>query len=92
MGKGGIMRYWHCKCGKCEAFGSDPPKPCMVCPECGTDYMGNPPKDHDWVVEQTETDEGPKPLSRCRYCYKTKGQLEKYMKGIKNEQTISKQL
>jgi len=71
------MKYWKCKCGKCEAFGSDSPPPCISCSDCGTDYTGNKPIEHLWSIEQVETDEGLKPLSRCRYCYKTKGQIEK---------------
>jgi len=74
------MRHWTCKCGKCEAFGSDPPPYCSICKDCGTNYMGEVPKEHKWIITHVETDEGLKVLTRCGYCYKTKKQIEQIEK------------
>ena len=71
------MRYSHCKCGKCESWGSDMTLlMCSVCPYCGTDYMGNPPTPHKWIITEVDKDEGMKSLTICAYCLKTKKQIE----------------
>ena len=78
------MQYWKCKCGSYEAWGSDSPPLCGKCSKCGgsalKDSEGNyrEPLPHDFsMVSDVETDEGLKPLTRCKYCYHTKKQLEK---------------
>jgi len=74
------MIYYRCKCGKQEAWGSMPPNQCDGCSECGTTLDTHPelhrtPTPHDFVATNVATDEGPKPLSRCRYCHRTKAEL-----------------
>ncbi len=49
------MRYWHCKCGKLEAWGSDAPASCLSCPHCGTNAYGENPTEHDWMTETLTT-------------------------------------
>ena len=78
------MQYYVCKCGKTQHWSSGmPPFPCTGCPECNTTAMKNPdgthikPVPHEFVVGTVETDEGAKPLSRCKWCYKTKARIEK---------------
>lgn len=78
------MQYWKCKCGNSIAFGSDSPALCDKCSKCGgsllKDADGNyrEPLSHDFSsVSQVETDEGMKPLTRCRYCHMTRSELEK---------------
>lgn len=76
------MQYYRCKCGKAEAHTSMGVYPCDRCAECGSDLSQNPnnhqePKDHDLVVTKVQTDEGEKTLSRCRWCLRTKAQIEK---------------
>ena len=41
------MRHWKCKCGKCEAFGSDAPWPCESCEHCGTNFSKQEPEPHE---------------------------------------------
>ena len=76
------MKYYRCKCGAHEAWGSMPPAPCAFCRKCGSDLAGSPdthrdPKPHDFRATVVETDEGPKPLSRCVYCMQSRGDIEK---------------
>ena len=77
------MIYSRCKCGNVQQWGSGmPPAKCDPCPKCGTIPATGPdchpdPVPHDFsFAEQVETDEGPKTLSRCRYCLKTKKEIE----------------
>ena len=76
------MQYYRCKCGKAEAWGSMPPYQCSSCKHCGSDLAQAPdlhrdPVPHDFShVEQVRTDEGPKPLTRCKYCHHTKEEIE----------------
>lgn len=76
------MLYYRCKCGYSEAWGSMPPYQCHACPKCGSDLATGPnvhqePKPHDFShVTQVATDEGPKPLTRCRYCGCTQAEVE----------------
>jgi hypothetical protein len=70
------MRYWKCKCGAYESFGSDGPRPCQVCNKCGTtllkridgSYIEAEP--HDWVTETNiVTREGYDPIVKIKtYC------------------------
>lgn len=74
------MRYYRCKCGKYESYGSTSPALCLGCDECGTSLatdpsLCRPAQSHSFVVEQVETDEGLKPLSRCRLCHRTLAEL-----------------
>jgi len=85
------MLYYRCKCGKHEAWGSDSPPLCAKCDECGTSLATGPkghvePKDHDFsMVTQVKTDEGLKPLTRCKYCYRTRDEIEKLKQPSKGE-------
>jgi hypothetical protein len=70
------MRYYRCKCGKREAWGSDSPRSCRGCSECGTTLVTHPdlhrePAPHDWEEEWTV---GAKSgwrgkVRRCTRCY-----------------------
>ena len=77
------MRYSRCRCGELEHWGSGmSPHRCARCPKCGSDIASGPsshgePLDHEFVAHEVETDEGPKPLSRCRYCHRTRSQINK---------------
>lgn len=47
------MQYYRCECGESEFYGSDSPRPCMGCDECGTTYAQSPtghrPREsHQW--------------------------------------------
>ena len=75
------MVYYRCKCGKHSSYGSMGPALCRRCDECGSDLATNPdlhrePKPHDWRVEQVDTDNGKQPRTYCRYCLKTKAEIE----------------
>lgn len=71
------MRYHTCKCGALEVWESGMSlEPCYACSKCGTNAFGRAPLPHDYYESKVETDEGDKPLSRCRYCYKTKREIE----------------
>jgi len=79
------MKYNQCQCGELKFWGSGMnPSPCSKCDKCGTgigpEYLV--PKEHDFsMVEKVDTDEGPKTLSRCRWCYYSKADLEKKEKA-----------
>lgn len=67
------MQYYRCKCGKSEIFGSDSPRPCDKCDECGSDFAQSPnyhrePQEHNWHKKKVETDDGEKTLTVCRWC------------------------
>ena len=71
------MLYYKCECGYLEFWGSGmTPPPCQKCPKCNTAYGGKVPIPHEFYSSSVETDDGPKPLSRCKHCYKTKRQIE----------------
>lgn len=76
------MLYYRCVCGWSEAWGSMPPAPCQACPRCGSDLATHPsehrePSPHDFShVGQVQTDEGLKPRTLCRYCFKTPAEVE----------------
>jgi hypothetical protein len=77
------MQYGKCKCGKYEFWGSGMmPARCSPCEICGTIPAGSPtthpdPLPHNYYVEKVETDDGDKSLTRCRWCLKTKTEIEK---------------
>lgn len=67
-----------CECGACEWFGSDPAPRCARCSTCGTGPRRREPEPHDFSATSTvETDDGPATLTRCRYCYRTRKQIER---------------
>lgn len=76
------MLFYRCKCGKLASYGSMPPDRCASCPDCGSDLAPAPdahtgPKPHEFSLTSTvDTDEGPKPLTRCRWCYRTRAEVE----------------
>lgn len=75
------MKYYRCKCGSKTAYGSMPPYPCNGCIDCGTTLEMFPeclrtPEPHDFVQDMIDTDDGPHPKSYCRWCHRTKKQLE----------------
>jgi hypothetical protein len=69
------MRFWKCKCGASEAFGSDPPAPCTKCDKCGSDLFGGEPKPHYYVTKYDEN--SGKPYELCNQCYQRRDRLEK---------------
>jgi hypothetical protein len=75
------MQYYRCKCGFREAWGSMPPNRCSGCKKCGTNLATHPdahtiPLPHAFYETLVETNEGLKPLDRCKYCYRTRKQIE----------------
>lgn len=75
------MRYYRCKCGESMSMGSMPPPRCFRCEKCGSNLAEGPswhsePLPHEWHIGQVETDEGMKPLSRCRYCHHTRREIQ----------------
>ena len=76
-----LMQYYRCKCGKQWSWGSMPPSPCAKCSNCASDLAPGPdfheePLPHDFHTQQVETDNGPQPLSICRWCSKTKTEID----------------
>ena len=80
------MQYYRCKCGNAQAWGSMPPERCSGCKKCKTTLSKHPdfhqsydPETaHDFsYVEQVETDNGTQPLTRCKYCYRSKKEINK---------------
>ncbi len=76
------MNYYKCKCGAHEGWNSGMPIPkCAWCKKCETTPAYSPEGHkterpfHLMVQHEVKTDEGPKILSRCRYCMKTLEQL-----------------
>lgn len=73
------MQYFTCKCGETEAWTSgEMPAKCTGCPKCNTvpGYQPTEPVPHEYEVAMVDTDDGPKPRSYCRWCYKSKQQIE----------------
>ena len=71
------MRYYTCKCGEYEFYGSGMnPEPCFSCKKCGTNCFKNPAEPHVFYQSKIETDDGYKQLSRCKYCFKTKREID----------------
>lgn len=55
--------------------------PCRGCKTCGTNLATHPtlhdkPAPHEYYQESVQTDSGPQPLTRCRWCLKTKQDIE----------------
>lgn len=77
------MRYYRCKCGKNTAYGSMPPYQCSKCEDCGSDLAEHPdhhrePKPHDFSdVQKVQTDQGEMTVTHCRYCGRTKAQIDR---------------
>jgi hypothetical protein len=77
------MIYMQCKCGEYQFFGSGmEPAKCAKCKKCGTRPATGPnshvdPLPHEFVARPVETDEGNATLSRCKYCYKTRSEVER---------------
>lgn len=77
------MIYSQCKCGETKHWGSGmDPAPCTPCRKCGSVPAGGPsqhrdPVPHDFQAQPVETDDGPRALSRCRHCMKTRAQIAK---------------
>lgn len=73
------MKYYRCKCGEAQSWGSMPPPPCMECSECQTTLEVHPDdhrraKPHNYQTHEVQTDEGMKPLTQCIWCLKKKGE------------------
>jgi len=80
------MLHYRCRCGKRTAFGSMPPDRCRGCPECGTTLDLSPEhhqpiQPHNFRAEQVETDDGPRPLTRCSRCGARPGEPERWKPG-----------
>lgn len=72
------MMTLKCKCGAETFFGSGMmPNPCEPCPRCGTNPGMVEVRPHEFEIHTVETDEGSKPLSRCRWCMRTKKAIAK---------------
>jgi hypothetical protein len=71
-----VRNFGACKCGYISAFGSDPPAPCDPCEKCNTVPGGRDPIPHDFRAQGVATDEGPKSITRCIRCMKTKAKIE----------------
>jgi hypothetical protein len=82
------MQYYRCKCGNVQSWTTMGVPDCLGCSKCGSDLAQGPnahamPKAHDFsVICNVDTDEGPKPLSTCKYCHQTKKQTEQLGKKV----------
>lgn len=88
------MLTYRCKCGDNVSWGSMPPFVCQSCPKCGSDLATSPslhrePAPHDFIPRLVETDEGEKTLSRCRYCGRTRAQIERAAQAEKVAKTLA---
>jgi len=64
------MRHWTCGCRKIEWFGSDAPKECQGCPDCGTNAYGRKPTEHEPTTEETIRDGVlVSKKTYCKVCY-----------------------
>lgn len=66
------MKYYRCKCGKAEAWGSMGPRACQGCKECGTTLNSGPdghrtPEPHEWVP-QYNPNTGVRESDVCKDC------------------------
>lgn len=91
------MIYYKCLCGKHEFWGSGmEPAPCKACDECGKTLATGPsehkdPISHDFSMKEVvNTDEGPKTLTCCRYCFQTKTRIEQQEAEKAKKQTEAK--
>lgn len=67
------MRAWRCKCGKSKGFGSDWPRDCEVCEDCGSTFASHPdhhpePIPHD--PKKMYNQNTGEPEYYCRRCFK----------------------
>lgn len=75
------MRYQRCRCGACEWFGET--RRCDQCSKCKSGPGWSPethrePEPHDFSrIEKVQTDQGDGTITRCRYCYQTRAEIEK---------------
>lgn len=74
------MRFYRCKCGEHQAYGSDSPSRCSACAKCGSDLAESPslhrePVPHEFYAETVETNGGTQELDRCKYCHRTRKQI-----------------
>lgn len=69
------MRYWQCKCGKSQAFGSDSPPVCSGCSYCGTGFYGVHPDPHEYKTMYNE--HTGIPYERCNICNQKRENIEK---------------
>lgn len=80
------MRYYRCKCGKSEAWGSMGPYQCSRCSVCGSDLAEGPeshrpPRAHQMLARpvNAQTDTGlvvAGELTECIWCQQTKAEIE----------------
>jgi hypothetical protein len=82
VGGMGRMKFYRCRCGKAEMYGSESPKSCEGCEECQTTLAEMPsehriPTSHDWVSEQG--------LFWCRRCGRILNSPEGTL-AVKNEE------
>ena len=81
-----MRNYGTCACGNYQAFGSIAPPPCRSCSKCNTrpgPHGPQPPAAHEFKAKMVDTDEGPKPLSRCIHCLRTTAQIEREREPFK---------
>lgn len=76
------MRFYRCKCGNVTAWGSMPPYQCSQCPKCKSDLAEGPslhadPIPHEFLTVPVIVDQGEMTVTRCRYCSRTKAEIEK---------------
>ena len=67
------MQSYRCKCGKAEFFGSDSPKDCQGCDECGTTFAQHPDHHKERIPHdpkpQFDRNTGKSSAPYCRSCY-----------------------
>lgn len=76
------MIFSQCKCGNLKSWSSGCETPCAWCTKCDSDLATGPDlhRDrvpHEFEAHKVDTDEGPKTLSRCRWCMRTKAQIQR---------------
>ena len=80
------MKFYQCKCGAAQSWGSLSPNQCRRCATCGSDLATGPslhrdPKPHAMRAEQVslEIDEGLMwgALTRCIWCRATLAAVQK---------------
>lgn len=76
------MRYYRCKCGQLESWGTMRPPQCSWCEACQSNPAETPDTHrtertpHKWYQEKVDTDAGEAELTRCVYCGHTRKELE----------------
>jgi len=75
------MRFYRCKCGESEAYGSMPPYRCSKCSKCGSDLAESPeshrePVPHEFEdCPQQDANGDILHYHRCKWCHRTKFQI-----------------